>query len=61
MMPLPSKANYSHVRRCQLLVFGFLLLSTLHAQSQQPNMAKLKTDAQKVVNVIGSDGAKTQA
>jgi hypothetical protein len=45
----------------RLLTFGFLLLSTLHAESQQPNAAKLKTDAQKVVSVISGDWAKTRA
>ena len=31
------------------LIIGFLLISTLHAQAQQPEAAKLKTDAQKIV------------
>jgi hypothetical protein len=33
---------------------------TLHAQGQQPDAAKLKADAQKVVSIIGGDKAKTQ-
>jgi len=45
----------------RLLIVGFLLVSTLDAQGQQPNLAKLKTDAQKVVSIIRGDKAKTQA
>ena len=38
----------------------FLVLNTmpLFAQGQQPNVAKLKADAQKVVTIISSDTAK---
>jgi hypothetical protein len=47
----------------RLLLIGILLISTapLYAQGQQPNAAKLKADAQKVVSVIDGDKAKTQA
>jgi ferritin-like protein len=47
----------------RLLIVGLLLLSTvpLCAQAQQPNMAKLKADAQKIVSTIRGDKAKTQA
>jgi hypothetical protein len=47
----------------RLLIIGVLLSSalTLHAQAQQPNTAKLKADAQKVVSIIRGDKAKTQA
>jgi hypothetical protein len=46
----------------RLLIFGFLLVSTLYAEGQQPNAAKLKRDAQKVVvSVISGDRAKTRA
>ena len=46
----------------QLLTVAILLISTvpLFAQGQQPNVAKLKADAQKVVSVISGDKAKTQ-
>ena len=46
-----------------LLIVAFLVLSTapLFAQRQQPNTAKLKADAQKVVSIISGDEAKTQA
>jgi hypothetical protein len=44
------------------LSIGILLASmvTLHAQGQQPDAAKLKADAQKVVSIISGDKAKTQ-
>jgi hypothetical protein len=47
----------------RLLITGVLLSSvlTLYAQAQQPNTAKLKADAQKVVSIIRGDKAKTQA
>jgi hypothetical protein len=43
------------------LSIGILLVSmvTLHAQGQ-PDAAKLKADAQKVVSIISGDKAKTQ-
>ena len=43
-----------------LPIIGFLLISTLHAQAQQPEAAKLKTDAQKIVSNIRGDKAKSQ-
>ncbi len=33
----------------------------LYAQAQQPDMNKLKADAQKVVNIVRADKAKTRA
>jgi len=47
----------------RLLIIGVLLnlALTLYAQAQQPDTAKLKADAQKVVNIIRGDKAKTQA
>jgi hypothetical protein len=45
----------------RLLIFVFLLFSTLYAEGQQPNAAKLKVDAKKVVSVISGDRAKTWA
>jgi hypothetical protein len=46
----------------RLLIVGILILSPapLSAQGQQPDPAKLKSDAQKVVSIIRSDKAKTQ-
>jgi len=43
-----------------LPIIGFLLISTLHAQAQQPEATKLKTDAQKIVSNIRGDKAKSQ-
>jgi hypothetical protein len=47
----------------RLLIGAILIFSTvpLYAQNQQPDMAKLKADAQKVVSIIKGDKAKTQA
>jgi hypothetical protein len=47
----------------RLLIIGVLLNSalTLYAQAQQPDTAKLKADAQKVVSIIRGDKARTQA
>ena len=46
----------------RLLIVGILIISTmpLCAQAQQPDAAKLKADAQKVVSIISGDKAKTQ-
>jgi hypothetical protein len=46
----------------QLLIVAILVMSTvpLYAQGQQPDAAKLKADAQKVVSIISGDKAKTQ-
>src|SRR6516225_11561150 len=45
------------------LLIGLLLVLTapLYAQAEQPDIAKLKADAQKVVSVIRGDKAKSQA
>ncbi|MGA8699129.1 MAG: hypothetical protein WB689_35930 [Xanthobacteraceae bacterium] len=47
----------------RIVIGGILLLSTipLYAQAQQPNTAKLKADAQKIVSNIRGDKAKTLA
>jgi hypothetical protein len=44
------------------LIVSILLISAVpeYAQAQQPDIAKLKADAQKVVSVIKGDKAKTQ-
>jgi len=46
----------------RLLIVAILLISAapVYAQGQQPNMAKLKAGAQKVVSIIKGDKAKTQ-
>jgi hypothetical protein len=47
----------------RLLIIGLLLNSAVpvHAQAPQPNLTKLKADAQKVVSIIRGDKAKTQS
>jgi hypothetical protein len=44
------------------LIVSILLISAVpeYAQAQQPDIAKLKADAQKVVSIIKVDKAKTQ-
>jgi hypothetical protein len=44
------------------MILGILIISPLplHAQGQQPNIAKLKADAQRVVGIISGDKAKAQ-
>jgi hypothetical protein len=46
----------------RLLIVGILIISAapLYAQNEQPDMAKLKADAQKVASIITGDTAKTQ-
>jgi len=46
----------------RLLILGVLIISTapLYAQGRQPDAAKLKADAQRVVTIIAGDKAKTQ-
>ena len=45
-----------------LLIVAIVLISTapLYAQGQQPDAAKLKADAQRVVTIIAGEKAKTQ-
>ena len=47
----------------RLLIVAILLISTtsLYAQGQQQNAAKLKADARNVVGTVANDKAKTQA
>ena len=46
----------------RLLIVAILMLPTapLYAQGQQQNVAKLKGDARKAVDIIGADRGKTQ-
>jgi type VI protein secretion system component VasK len=46
-----------------LLIVAILLMSSasLYAQHQQPDLAKLKADAQKLVSIISGDKAKIEA
>ena len=47
----------------RLLIVGIFIISTmpLAAQGQQPDPAKVKADAQKVISIISGDKAKTQS
>ena len=47
----------------RLLIVAILVISAapVYAQAQQPDAAKLKADAQKVVSIISVDKAKAQA
>jgi hypothetical protein len=43
-----------------IVATSLICAAPLYAQDQQPNTAKLKADAQRVVSIIQSDKAKTQ-
>jgi predicted transcriptional regulator len=49
------------MNRPQVIAILLIAMGSLYAQAQQLNTAKLKADAQKVVNTIRGDRAKTQA
>jgi hypothetical protein len=59
---LPTTAD-THGEFMNRMLIGILFFSTapLYAQAQQPDTAKLKAEAQKVVSIISGDKAKTQA
>jgi hypothetical protein len=60
-MRLLRKAKEPHGEvMSRMLIIASLLISTLYAQAQQPDAAKLKADAQKVVSSIRSGKAKSQ-
>ncbi|HVI13099.1 MAG TPA: hypothetical protein VM822_09545 [Pseudolabrys sp.] len=58
---LGKLASYGDIMSRPLIV-ALLLISTapVYAQDQQPDAAKLKMDAQKVVSIISHDKLKTQ-
>ena len=49
------------MNRLQILAILIIGILPVYAQDQQPDAAKLKVDAQKVVSTISGDKAKTQA
>src|SRR5215469_13091776 len=49
------------MNRLQILAILIIGMLPVYAQDQQPDAAKLKVDAQKVVSTISGDKAKTQA
>src|SRR6266568_5733803 len=50
----------SHLNGLLIVAILAISTSTLYAQGQQPNTAKLKADARNLVGIIGSDKNKTQ-
>jgi preprotein translocase subunit YajC len=48
------------MNRLVIIVILLVMAVPLYAQAQQPDAAKLKADAQKVVSIIKGDKAKTQ-
>jgi hypothetical protein len=63
MAELIVSAGFSGKFMKRLLIVGILIISTarVYAQGAQPDLAKLKAEAQKVVSIISGDKAKTQA
>jgi hypothetical protein len=49
-----------HLNRLLIVAISVISTAPLFAQTQQPDMAKLKADAQKVVSIISGDKAKLQ-
>ena len=49
------------MKRLPIFVIVTICTVPLYAWAQQPDMAKLKADAQKIVSIIKSDKVKTQA
>jgi hypothetical protein len=43
-----------------IVAISLICAAPLYAQDQQPNTAKLKADAQRVVSIVKGDKAKTQ-
>jgi hypothetical protein len=55
-----AKLRGRDMNRSLIVTISLICAAPLHAQDQQPNAAKLKADAQKVVSIIKDDKAKTQ-
>jgi ABC-type transporter Mla subunit MlaD len=49
------------MNRLRIIAFLAVSMVPLHAHAQQPDIAQLKTDAQKVVSIIRGDKARSQA
>jgi hypothetical protein len=49
------------MRRLLVIAFSAISMVPLYAHAQQPDVNKLKVDAQKVVSIIKGDKAKTDA
>ena len=48
------------MNRPLIVAISLTCAASLYAQDQQPNAAKLKADAQRVVSIVKGDKAKTQ-
>lgn len=48
------------MKRPLIVAISLICAAPLHAKGQQPDAAKLKADAQKVISIISHDRAKTQ-
>jgi hypothetical protein len=48
------------MNRSLIVAISLICAAPLYAQDQQPNAAKLKADAQRVVSIVKGDKAKTQ-
>lgn len=48
------------MKRPLIVAISIICAAPLYAQDQQPDPVKLKADAQKVVNIIKGDSAKTR-
>ena len=49
------------MKRLLIVAFSLISAAPVYAQGEQPNIPKLKADAQKVVSIISGDKAKTEA
>jgi hypothetical protein len=57
-----NRRSYGDVMNRPLIIALFLVsMVPLYAHAQQPDMVKLKADAQKVVSIIKGDKTKTDA
>jgi hypothetical protein len=55
-----GEATGLDMKRPLIVAISLICAAPLYAQHQQPDAVKLKADAQKVVNIIKGDSAKTQ-
>jgi hypothetical protein len=55
-----GEATGLDMKRPLIVAISLICATPLYAQDQQPDAVKLKADAQKVVNIIKGDSAKTQ-
>jgi hypothetical protein len=56
-----AKLRGRDMNRSLIVAISLVCTAPLYAQDQQPNTAKLKADAQRVISIIKGDDAKIQA